>query len=63
MISKVERKEKIMTVKTLIKELLELPMDAEVELAIFNEENGHYTYYATQHAVNYEDNTVGIVNK
>ena len=52
-----------MTVKNLISELLEMPMNATILLATQNDETGEYKYFTggVKSAVDYEDGTCGIL--
>lgn len=51
-----------MTVKDLIKKLVEMPMDATVLIGQQQEENGDFITKKPSMVVDYEDNTVGIVS-
>ena len=51
-----------MTVKELIIELMELPMEDTIELAVY-EDYHDYSYYTPNHIVNYEDGTAVILGK
>jgi hypothetical protein len=55
----------MITVKSLIKELLEMPMDATVLIAVKNAETAEYKYYGggVSATVDYEDGTCGILVK
>lgn len=50
-----------MEVKTLISQLLEMPMNAKVILSIQDEETADYKYYEHFHVVDYEDGDVGLL--
>lgn len=49
-----------MTIKQLIYDLLAFPMDAKVELTIYDNKNYNYNYYTAKFPVHYDDGTVGI---
>lgn len=52
-----------MTVKQLINELLDMPMEAEVEACVYDEHLHLYTYYKARHALRYEDKVIGIISE
>lgn len=49
-----------MTVKQLIKKLLEMPMDAKVIISAKDKETAEYTYAKAEHIVEYYDGSVGV---